>query len=144
CKHLQCVGTFTHLASSEVFTDTPTGRETPEQLKLFFDSLDRLRTHGVCYGIVHIANSAAIATRPETWADMVRPGVILYGYHPAYDPPEQPAAAESRLPLTPVMSLRTRIISLRNVPEGTSIGYGGKFVAQRPSVIGVLAAGYGD
>jgi alanine racemase len=91
-----------------------------------------------------LANSAAIAARPETWADMVRPGVILYGYHPGYDPPEQRSEAEKKLPLRPVMSLRTRIISLRGVPAGASVGYGGKFVTERPSVIGVLAAGYGD
>jgi alanine racemase len=93
---------------------------------------------------VHLANSAAIAVRPETWADMVRPGVILYGYHPGYDPPEQRNEAERRLPLKPVMSLRTRIISLRSIPAGTGVGYGAKFVAQRPSVIAILAAGYGD
>jgi alanine racemase len=91
-----------------------------------------------------MANSAAIAARPESWGDMVRPGVILYGYHPGYDPPEQRAEAERRLRLKPVMSLRTRIISLRSVPAGAGVGYGAKFVAPRPSVIAVLAAGYGD
>src|SRR5260370_17244867 len=91
-----------------------------------------------------MANSAAIAARPESWGDMVRRGVILYGYHPGYDPPEQRAEAERRLPLKPVMSLRTRITSLRRVPAGASVGYGAKFVAPRPSVIAVLAAGYGD
>ena len=70
--------------------------------------------------------------------------MILYGYHPGYDPIEQRAEAERALPLKPVMSLRTRIISLRNVPAGTGVGYGAKFVTQRPSVIGVLAAGYAD
>jgi alanine racemase len=75
---------------------------------------------------------------------MVRPGVILYGYHPGYDPAEQRAESERRLPLKPVMSLRTRIISLRRVPAGSGVGYGAKFIPQRPSVIAVLAAGYGD
>jgi len=75
---------------------------------------------------------------------MVRPGVILYGYHPGYDPAEQRSEAERRLPLKPVMSLRTRIISLRRVPVGSGVGYGAKFIPQRASVIGVLAAGYGD
>jgi alanine racemase len=144
CNHLQLGGVMTHFASSEAFAPAAQGRQTREQEESFYTALEQLRALGVDPGIVHLANSAAIATRPETWADMVRPGVILYGYHPGYDPPEQRAEAERRLPLKPVMSLRTRIISLRNVPEGTSIGYGGKFVAQRPSVIGVLAAGYGD
>jgi alanine racemase len=93
---------------------------------------------------VHLANSAAIVTRPETWADMVRPGAILYGYHPGYDPMEKREEAEKLLPLKPVMSLRSKIISLRSVPAGAGIGYNATFVAKRPSRIGVLAAGYGD
>jgi alanine racemase len=144
CKHLRLGGVMTHLASSEAFAGSAQGQQTREQEEHFYVALDRLRGLGIDPGIVHLANSAAIASRPETWADMVRPGVILYGYHPAYDPVEQRAEAERMLPLKPTMSLRTRIMSLRNVPAGTSVGYGGKFVTQRPSVIGVLAAGYAD
>jgi alanine racemase len=144
CRHLQLGGVLTHFASSEAFAPSAQGQQTREQEEHFFIALERLRALGVDPGIVHLANSAAIAARPETWADMVRPGVILYGYHPGYDPPEQRSEAEKKLPLKPVMSLRTRIISLRRVPSGASVGYGGKFVTERPSVIGVLAAGYGD
>src|SRR5438552_3583284 len=143
-KNLKLGGIFTHFASSGVFLDSIAGRQTTEQEERFYAALDRLKKLGIDPGIVHLANSAAIASRPETWADMVRPGVILYGYHPGYDPMEQRAEAERVLPLKPVMSLRTRIMSLRNVPAGSSVGYGGKFVTQRPSVIGVLAAGYAD
>jgi alanine racemase len=75
---------------------------------------------------------------------MVRPGAILYGYHPGYDPIEQRAEIEKRLPLKPAMSLRSRIISLRDVPAGAGVGYGSSFVPQKPSRIAVLAAGYGD
>ena len=144
CRHLQLGGVLTHFASSEAFTPSAQGEQTREQEEHFFVALERLRALGVDPGIVHLANSAAIALRPETWADMVRPGVILYGYHPGFDPPEQRQEAEQRLPLKPVMSLRTRVINLRRVPAGTSVGYGAKFVTERPSVIGVLAAGYGD
>ena len=144
CKHLQLSGVMTHFASSEAFAPSPQGQQTLEQENNFYGALDHLRRLGIDTGIVHMANSAAIAARPESWGDMVRPGVILYGYHPGYDPPEQRAEAEGRLPLKPVMSLRTRIISLRRVPAGSGVGYGAKFTAQRPSVIAVLAAGYGD
>jgi alanine racemase len=144
CKHLRLTGIFSHFASSEVFTDTAVGQQTCEQEERFYAALERLRALGIDPGVVHLANSAAIVTRPETWADMVRPGVILYGYHPGYDPPEKREEAERRLPLKPVMSLRSRIISIRNVAAGAGVGYNATFVAKRPSRIGVLAAGYGD
>jgi alanine racemase len=144
CKHLQLTGIFSHFASSEVFTDTAVGQQTREQEERFYAALDRLRVLGVDPGIVHLANSAAIVTRPETWADMVRPGAILYGYHPGYDPAEKREEAEARLPVKPVMSLRSKIISMRNVPAGAGVGYNSTFVPKRVSRIGVLAAGYGD
>ena len=144
CKHLRLTGIFSHFASSEVFTDTVVGKQTCEQEERFYAAVERLRALGIDPGIVHLANSAAIVTRPETWADMVRPGAILYGYHPGYDPPEKREEAERRLPLKPVMSLRSRIISIRNVPAGAGVGYNATFVPQRPSRIAVLAAGYGD
>src|SRR6266568_208547 len=144
CKRLQLTGIFSHFASSEVFTDTAVGQQTCEQEERFYAALERLRSLEVDPGIVHLANSAAIVTRPETWADMVRPGAILYGYHPGYDPAEKREEAEARLPLRPVMSLRSRIISIRTIPAGAGVGYNATFVAKRPSRIGVLAAGYGD
>jgi alanine racemase len=144
CRSLQLGGVMTHFASSEASNGAPNGEQTLEQAELFYEAVETLRKLGIDPGIVHLANSAAIATRPETWADMVRPGVILYGYHPGYDPAEQRAEIERRLPLRPVMSLRTRIINLRNIPAGTGVGYGAKFIANRPTKIGVLAAGYGD
>jgi alanine racemase len=144
CKHLQLTGIFSHFASSEVFTDTAVGRQTREQEERFYAALERLHALGIDPGVVHLANSAAIVSRPETWADMVRPGAILYGYHPGYEPMEKREEAEARLPLKPVMSLRSKIISMRNVAAGAGVGYNATFVAKRPSRIAVLAAGYGD
>src|SRR5271154_1396328 len=144
CKHLELGGVFTHFASSEGLTNTRTGEQTRQQEERFYAALDRLRTLGIDPGIVHLANSAAIATRPETWADMVRPGAILYGYHPGYDPVEQRPEIEARLPLKTVMSLRTRIINIRNIPECAGVGYNETFIAKRSTRIAVLAAGYGD
>ncbi len=142
--HLRLDGVFTHFASSEVIEPAPQGEQTRAQEDRFYAALDRLRALGIDPGIIHLANSAAIATRPESWADMVRPGALLYGYHPGYDPAERRAEIEARLPLKPVMSLRTRVIGLRAVPPGEGVGYNAKFVPKRPSRIAVLAAGYGD
>jgi alanine racemase len=144
CRHLSLTGVFTHFASSEIFAPAQHGDQTPAQEKIFYQSLERLRALGIDCGIIHLANSAAIATRPDTWADMVRPGVILYGYHPGYDPPERRTEAEVALPLVPALSFRTRIIHIRSVAAGQGIGYDAGFVTERASRIGVLAAGYGD
>lgn len=144
CKHLKLTGVFTHFASSGVFLDNVAGRQTGEQEERFYAAIEHLKKLGIDPGIVHLANSAAIASRPETWADMVRPGAILYGYHPGYDPTELREESERKLPLKPVMSLRARIISLRDVPAGQGVGYDSTFITSRPSKIAVLAAGYGD
>lgn len=143
CQRLKLEGVFTHFASSEVFAG-PVASQTLEQEESFHRAVDRLRSLGIDPGLIHLANSAAIASRPESWADMVRPGAILYGYHPGYDPAERRAEAEKQLPLRPVMSLRARIINIRHVPAGSGVGYNSKFLAERPSKIAVLAAGYGD
>ena len=140
CTHLRLAGTFTHFASSEVFT----AEQNEHQQKLFCGALERLRALGLDPGIVHMANSAAVAARPSTWADMVRPGAVLYGYHQFYDPPERKAEIEAKLPLQPALSLRTRLISVREVPAGEGVGYNARFVARRASRIAVLAAGYAD
>jgi alanine racemase len=144
CKHLTLAGTFTHLASSEVLTDTELGHQTSQQIDRFYSTVDRLRALGADPGLLHIANSAAIAARPETWADMVRPGAILYGYHPGFEPMDRRKEFEAKLPLRPVMSLRSRLISVRCIAAGESVGYDATWVAQRPSRIAVLSAGYAD
>ena len=142
-SRLKLEGVFTHFASSEVF-DGPIAMQNRRQEESFYKAVERLRALRIDPGIIHLANSAAIALRPETWADMVRPGAILYGYHPGYDPIERRIQAEKELPLRPVMSLRARIINIRNVPAGDGVGYGSKFLPTRASKIAVLAAGYGD
>src|SRR5713101_3335296 len=140
CPHLRLEGTFTHFASSEVFT----AEQTELQEKFFAGALERLRGLGIQPGLVHMANSAALAARPSTWADMVRPGAVLYGYHQFYDPPGRKAEIEGKLRLTPALSLRARLISLRDVAPGQGVGYNARFVARQPSRIAVLAAGYAD
>jgi alanine racemase len=144
CPHLELNGVFTHFASSEVLEGDASGPQTREQMSRFYSAIDRLRALRVDPGILHLANSAAIAALPQTWADMVRPGAILYGYHPGFNPPERGAEFEATLQLHPVMSLRARIINIRSVASGVGVGYNSSWVAKRPSRIATLAAGYGD
>ena len=140
CKHIQLEGTFTHFASAEDFT----AQQTNDQENLFLSCLARMRDLGVSPGIVHMANSGAICARASTWADMVRPGAILYGYHQSFDPPQKKDEIVGQIPLRPCLSLKARIISLREVSEGEAVGYGARFVTKRPSRIAVINAGYAD
>jgi alanine racemase len=140
CPHIECEGMFTHFASSEVFTDD----RVQEQQREFESILEQLRGLGVSAPLIHMANSAAVASRPETWANMVRPGLILYGYHQSYEPSAMTAEANAKLPLQPALALRARLISLRDTPSGQAVGYNGRWVSQRRSRIAVISAGYAD
>ena len=140
CPHLQLGGTFTHFASSE---DLRT-KQNEQQERVFRDALEKLRSAGVSPGIIHMANSGAICARPGTLGDMVRPGAVLYGYHQGFEPGEVAAEVRQRMPLKRCLSLRSRIISLRDVAAGESVGYSARFIAERPSRIAVIAAGYAD
>lgn len=140
CSRVELAGTFTHFASSDDFRT----RQNGEQERVFASALANLRADGVSPGIVHEANSGAICGRPETWADMVRPGAVLYGYHQGFQPAEIAAEIRGKFPLKPCLSFRSRVISLREIGIGESVGYSARFVAERPSRIGVIAAGYAD
>lgn len=138
--HLALEGTFTHFASAEDFS----ARQTDEQEQVFRDCLSRMRGLGLSPGIVHMANSGAICARPSTWADMVRPGAILYGYYQTFDPPQKGHEVRQKLPIEPSLSLKARIISLRELRPGQPVGYSARFVTERPSKIATINAGYAD
>ena len=140
CRHIRLEGTFTHFASAEDFS----ARQTDDQEQLFLRCLERMRALGVSPGIVHLANSGAICARPSTYADMIRPGAILYGYYQSFDPPQKGQEVRERLPIEPCLSLRARIITLRDLPAGQGVGYSARFVTERPSRIAVINAGYAD
>lgn len=140
CRHLRLEGTFTHFAQAEVFTN----QVTEGQQRLLEAAVAELRAAGIDPGLIHMANSAGIASRPATWADMVRPGALLYGYHQWYVPPEIRGEMQKKLPLRPVMSLRARVLSVKDVPAGAGVGYNWKFTAERPSRVAVLSAGYAE
>ncbi len=140
CKHVRMAGIFTHFASAEDFEQEQTERQQMQ----FAEVLKELRASRVDHGIAHMANSAGIAARPNTWADMVRPGAILYGYHQFYHPPEREAEMRAKMELQPALSLRTRVILLRDVPAGEGVGYNARFIPGRASRVAVIAAGYAD
>ena len=89
-------------------------------------------------GATSMANSAAVLAWPLCHGDWTRPGLMLYGVSPLDRPTEAVAH------LVPAMELHSEIVALRELAAGEAIGYGGRFVCQRPTRVGVVAAGYGD
>jgi alanine racemase len=138
-KHLSLEGVSTHFASAEVLD----AEDVRRQIKCFEQGLAILRSYGLEPPLVHMGNSAAIGARPETWKTMVRPGIALYGYALAYTRAgEQAAVAE--LPLRPVLSWKTRVLTIKQVAAGQAVGYMGTFVTKARSRIAVLPVGYAD
>jgi alanine racemase len=139
CKHLTLEGVSTHFASAEVLDAEDAGC----QMKRFEEGLTVLQSFGLRPPLVHMGNSAAMSARPETWKTMVRPGIALYGYSLAFSRAGGPAAVEP-LPLRPVLSWKTRVLTIKDVPAGEAVGYMGTFVTKERSRIAVLPVGYAD
>jgi alanine racemase len=83
----------------------------------------------------HVLNSAGVLTRPDHRFDLVRPGLILYGVSPL---------PEYSMELEPVLSWKSRVVLIRDLPAGASISYGRSFIAQKPIRTAVVAVGYAD
>lgn len=138
-KHLSLEGVSTHFASAEVLD----GEDAARQIKSFEDGLAIVHGHGLRPALIHMGNSAAMTARPDTWKTMVRPGIALYGYSLAFTRGGETAAAPP-LPLRPVLSWKTRVLTVKEVDAGQAIGYMGTFVTNVRSRIAVLPVGYAD
>ena len=132
-KSLRIEGFMTHLADS----DGDDSSHTEQQLKSFRGLLEQVEQRGMTVPFVHVANSAAIMRYPQSHFSMVRPGIMLYGYHTLPDAVPCPQ-------LQPVLSLRTTVMQLRTIKPGETVSYNRTFVAKRPSTIAVLPIGYAD
>ena len=127
-------GIYTHFAVSD--EEGPDNEQYPhEQFKLFMAMIDAVRERGgVEFRIRHCANSGAVVNRPETALDMVRPGLLLYGY----------GDTSGRLGLRPCMRLVTTVSTIKFYEPGTSVSYGRRYTTDRRMRMGVLAIGYAD
>lgn len=127
---LRLDGVMTHFSSADTDAEF-----TRQQLRIFRDALQVINARGHAPRFVHAANSAATFAYPEARHSLVRVGVALYGVPPA------PGFGDS---LRPVMSLRTEVLALRELPTGSSIGYDQTYCTNRPSRIATVPIGYGD
>ena len=123
---------YTHFATA----DDPARSLFTEQLARFERGQTEVASLGLRPRLRHAANSAALLRDERTWYDLVRPGLLLYGVVP---PP-----FVSPLPLRPVMTVHSRIVAAKGMRTGEVLGYGARFVAERPTTIAVVPAGYAD
>lgn len=134
-QHLRIDGLMTHLAAA----DDPAQDFTKAQLERFELAVKTFRECGFAPTYIHAENSAAAFAYPQARGNMVRPGGTLYGFSRDV----LPAQIESPL-LRPVMSLRSRIMLLKNVGKGEKLGYGCSFETRRESLIATIPIGYDD
>lgn len=139
CKHLTLEGVSTHFASAEVLD----AEDAHRQIKRFEAGLAILQSYGFHPALIHMGNSAAMTARLDTWKTMVRPGISLYGYSLAFTRGGEPAPV-TPLPLRPVLSWKTRVLTVKEVAAGEAVGYMGTFVTKARSRIAVLPVGYAD
>jgi alanine racemase len=134
---LAYAGTATHLAVA----DSRAGEDiafTKTQLALFGNAVSAIRRAGIDPGILHAANSGGVLLHEDSWLDMVRPGILLYGYSPLG---ENDGAA---LGVKPVMELRSKIVFIKRVRKGETVSYGRIWSAPEDTWIGTIPLGYAD
>ncbi|MBO4267315.1 MAG: alanine racemase [Lachnospiraceae bacterium] len=131
---LETEGIFTHFAVADE-NDDDSKAYTDHQFKLFTDVISTVEKKKGCkFKLKHCANTGATVDLPQTYLDMVRPGLLLYGY----------GEYAAKLGLKPVMTMKTTVSTIKIYPEGTKISYGGLYTTPRQTRMGVLPYGYAD
>jgi alanine racemase len=134
CPNIRLQGIFTHLPVSDE-ADTAFTQAQIARFKAVVDSVET--AIGRKLDLVHCANSGAVLGHEPAWMDMVRPGIMIYGFYP------DPGTPRS-IPLQPGLSFLTRISFLKKVAAGTSIGYGRTWIAPEDTWIATIPVGYAD
>lgn len=132
-RNLRLEGLYTHFADA----DGPDPAFTRKQLEVYLRTRDRVLSEGGGGFISHAANSAAVLRFPESWLEMVRIGISLYGVSPA---PEVRNPSAFR----PALSWKTLVTNVQDIDEEATVGYGRTFTATSAVRVATLAAGYAD
>lgn len=132
-ERVELIGTWSHLACA----DDPSHPMNLNQYERFISALDYLESEGINPGIRHLANSGAIVNFPNFAFDMVRAGILLYGYVPG-------AQITQRLDVKPVMELSATIALVKRVPAGATVGYGATVELLEDRYIALIPLGYAD
>lgn len=137
-KKIHVTGIFTHLSCADSLTMEDTAF-TEQQIRNFYSVIDVLKANNIPLPKIHIQSSYGLLNYPELQCDYVRIGVSLYGVLSAKN--DMPRL---QLDLKPVLSLKSRVVLLRTIPKGESVGYNRAFTTQRDSLVAILPIGYAD
>jgi alanine racemase len=127
------VGLWSHMA----YADAPTHPTIGRQVQVFEEAVGLARQAGLSDARRHLANSAATVALPETWYDMVRPGIALYGLDPL-------GGSAARHGLRPAMTVQARVVLTKRVPAGTGVSYGHTYSPQVETTLALVPVGYAD
>jgi alanine racemase len=130
---LQLHGLYTHFAASDSLDKSYANL----QLARFQQVLADLKRRQIKLPLLHAANSGAILDLPQSYFDMVRPGIMMYGYYPS-------RAATHSVQIEPSMSWLTHVIQVKTIGRGDSVSYNRLFIAEQPVQIATLPVGYAD
>lgn len=137
-NHIKVCGIFTHLCSSDSL-DEKVQRFTRMQIANFYNVIEMLEKEGITIPKIHIQSSYGLLNYPELNCDYARVGISLYGVTSAFND-----ETKHHIDLRPVLALKARVILLRDIKKGESVGYSRTFVAERDSRIAILPIGYAD
>ncbi len=136
-------GVCTHFASADE-TSKKYRDFAQSQVEKFSAAINSIRAEKIDAGIVHCSSSAALLDRPEWQFNMVRPGIILYGYNAGKITSEYLSQKGIKFDIKPVMALVTNVSALRHFTKGMSVSYGCTWTSDKETKIAVLPIGYAD
>ncbi|MEE0352150.1 MAG: alanine racemase, partial [Treponema sp.] len=143
CGNLVLGGTATHFALSDCVSEK--GKSyTKFQFENFLEAIRNIKSAGINPGLCHCANSATTLDSPEMHLDMVRPGIIVYGYYADEVSKEYLVSKGKNIELKPVMTLESYVSSIRKFEKGKFAGYGCRWEAKSDTNVGVVPIGYAD
>lgn len=142
-EEVKMIATLPHLNMEGIFTHFSTADEedvtyTHKQWHIFEGFLNELREVGIELPVIHAANSAAIMCHSYADLNVVRPGIILYGYYPS------DYLQGKVLDLQPAMTLKTQVVHVKELPEGHYVGYGRTHCTHRKTKVATIPVGYAD
>jgi alanine racemase len=130
-KGLKVIGLCTHFATSEI----EDSQMVLSQLARFNNTIIELKETGYNFEYIHASNSGGVINYPEAHFNTIRPGISLYGYN---------LTKKQNINLHPVMELKTKVLAIRHLSPGETVGYGMKYIANRDTAVAIIPVGYSD